>query len=65
MCNKCADLDRLSGHLRKMIPNLADPRLVAVAEEMIAEMEFRRPPCTQSKAASRPGFPRNLTSHFR
>jgi hypothetical protein len=42
MCNKCADLDRLSCHLRKMIQTLADPRLVAAAEQMIAEMETQK-----------------------
>jgi hypothetical protein len=42
MCDKCADLDKLIGHLRRMIEHLVAPQLVAAVKEMIEEMEAQK-----------------------
>jgi len=39
MCDKCAELDRRIGHLRKMIELLEDPGTVEAANKLIEQME--------------------------
>jgi hypothetical protein len=42
MCEKCAELDRKIVHLRRMVEQLADPRTINAAKNMIKEMEAEK-----------------------
>jgi hypothetical protein len=42
MCNKCEELDRRTGHLRKMVEQLADPQTIEAANSLIADMEAKK-----------------------
>jgi hypothetical protein len=39
MCEKCAELDRRIGYLKKMIERLEDPEAVEAAVKLIEQME--------------------------
>jgi hypothetical protein len=42
MCNKCTELDRRIGHLKKMIEQLEDLETVEAAHKLIEEMQARK-----------------------
>jgi hypothetical protein len=42
MCDKCTELDRRIGHLRKMIERLEDAAAVEAATKLIEEMDARK-----------------------
>ena len=42
MCEKCDEIDRGIGHLRRMIEHLEDPGTIAAANKLIEEVEARK-----------------------
>lgn len=39
MCEKCTEIDRRIGHMKRMIEHVGDPQTVAAANTLIEEME--------------------------
>lgn len=42
MCEKCDEIDRGIGHLRRMIEHLQDPGTLEAANKLIEEMEAKK-----------------------
>ena len=43
MCDKCLEVDRRIGLLKRMIEQLADPGTIEAANKLIEEMEATKP----------------------
>jgi len=43
MCDKCLEVDRRIGLLKKMIEHLADPGTIEAANKLIEQMEATKP----------------------
>jgi hypothetical protein len=42
MCEKCAELDRRIGHLKKMAEHLTDEQTIGAANSLVEEMEAEK-----------------------